>query len=262
MSWKETFNAKQIKKNMFVRKSVLNDPYIIKQRCSKGGTKSRMIDENGVCKTNIVYEISSADFKPLVETWCKTHKKQRILCEDLPDILGLPANEIMIFYLNEEDGYKVFQYQLYSPKLMYHGGWFTDDPFTVRFALSSDLKELPLNSKEKEAIDNKDKAKRKLNFNNMLFKDNIIDAFKKYGYHLHTYDGGLTYILDNYYNDSTLKGYNQFIEEALDYYINHIVKDLGCKITIPKPSSKNRCRESWDTLISMTNIDMIEPKKD
>ena len=250
--WKEY--AIEIKKNMFLHADntdTICHPYIIRL-----GLKTRPNDENGVLKTNKVYQLKLGDIKPIIENWVKTNKKDRVCTDDLPEILD--TKDRMVFFCNDEKATYTIYNNGYST---WHASgwnteWLNDNDYLV-FALFNDMKELPKNAKEQAILKAKELSQRKVNLNNLILKDNLIRAFRKAGFELTTYDAGKTYRIDPQDNYERGTNYNDFIETAIDFYVNHcIAKELGCKIPICKVPHKNGHREPWDDLIDMEHIDI------
>lgn len=247
MDWKKEINYTEVKQNIFLHAndtSTIYHPKVI-----KSGLKTRPFDPDGVLKGNKLYVINSDDIKPLIVKWANKHKSD-VCVDDLPAILDI--KDRMVFFYDSDDNIPRYRIYNHEKDKWSYDGWYTDKPFIVKFALFSEMKELPLNDKEKEAKDKKDLAKRKLALNNLVLKDNIIAAFKKEGYTIEIYDDEKEFALDR-------DEYNDFIEAAIDHYINNVLlKDLGCKVHVPKPYKRNGFREPWDTIIDMENIDIIE----
>ncbi len=119
------------------------------------------------------------------------------------------------------------------------------------------MKEVEKNAKEQARLDAKELSQRKVNLNTLVVKDNLLAAFKKAGFELSTYDAGKTYRIDPQDNYDRAANYNEFIETAIDFYVNHcILKELGCKAHICKVPHKNGHREPWDDIIDMEHIDI------
>lgn len=246
MDWKKEIEYKEIKQNIFVHAGDTNTLY--HPKVIKTAIKSRSFDPDGMWKGNKLYQIDSDDIKSLIVAWANKHKSD-VCVDDLPTILGM-NDRMVFFYNNDEDNVPRYRIYNYEKDKWSYGGWYTDKPFVIKFALFSEMKQLPLNDKEREFKDKKDLAKRKVALNNLILKDNIIAAFKKEGYTIEMYDDGKEFALDR-------DEYNGFIEAAIDHYINNVVlKELGCKVHVPKPASRKGVRENWDSIIDMENIDI------
>lgn len=256
--WKDL--TKEIRKNIFLHASdtkIIYHPNII-----AAGVKTRPTDEEGVYKTNKMYQMRIGDIKPLLLEWLKQSKTNRIVSTNLPDALGI--NDRMVFFGTDN----ITNYIIYNNGYYYSDkGWGSkwedknDDDY-IEFALFSEMKEVEKNAKEKARIEAKQLSQRKIKFNTLMFKDNIIAAFKKEGFNLISYDAGKRFKINSEYNTATgyhedLGAYNRFIEKAIDYYINNaIVNELGCKIHVPKPDNKKGIRYYYDDIIDIENIDI------
>lgn len=215
------------------------------------GIKSRPFDPDGILKTNKMYEVEASYIKRIGKDYMEKHKTDKLTIDDLPDILGIP-NETLVFFRDDENS----KYYMYI-KDAYHNGWNISG--TIRFALLSEMIELKSNPKEKEALAKKQEAEKKLKFNSLVLKDNIIEAFKKAGYSLVSYDNGHTFRIQSPHHNRLGERlpFMNFIEEAIDFYINNnILKDLGCTVHVPEPSSLKKGRQAYDDIISMKDIDL------
>ena len=248
MDWKKEIKHKEFKQNIFVHAddaSTLYHPKVIKV-----AIKSRSFDPDGMWKGNKLYEIHSDDIKPLIVKWANKHKSD-VCVDDLPAVLDM--NDRMVFFYNDDDNVPRYRIYNHEKDKWSYDGWYTDKPFIVRFALFSEMKELPLSTKEQEFKNKKDLAKRKVALNNLILKDNIVAAFKKEGYLLEAWDEKEYRLM---YKPEA-KDYNDFIEAAIDHYINNVLlKDLGCKVHVPKPASRKGIREAYDNIIDMEHIDI------
>lgn len=250
--------AKEVKCNIFLHKSDTNSIY--NPKVIKAGIKSRPTDENGVYKTNKMYQLPMKDIKPILLKWVKDNKKDKLSDVDLPDALGI--KDRMVFFRDDRKVRWVIYNNGYSSWMP--GTWDSDwlDENWLCFALFGEMEELKKNAKEKACLEAKQLSQRKVKLNTLMFKDNIIAAFKKEGFALVSYDAGKKFRIDNCYNSRTgcyedMDAYNRFIEKAVDYYINdRIVKELGCKIHVPKPDNKKGVRYHYDDIIDLENIDI------
>lgn len=246
MDWKKEIKHKEVKQNIFVHAedaSTFYHPKVIKV-----AIKSRSFDPNGMWKGNKLYEINSDDIKPLIVKWANTHKSD-VCVDDLPAVLDM--NDRMVFFYNANGDIPRYRIYNHEKDKWSYDGWYTDKPFILKFALFSEMKELPLTAKEQEFKNKKELAKRKVALNNLILKDNILAVFKKAGYPLELYDNEKEFHIPEYAH------YNNFIEAAIDHYINGVLlKDLGCKVHVPKPVSRKGFREAWDSIIDMESIDI------
>lgn len=248
MNWKEDLKHTEIKQNIFLHAGDTNTIY--HPKVIKVAIKSRPFDPDGVWKGNKLYEINSEDIKPMIVAWANKHKSD-VCVDDLPTILGM--NDRMVFFYNDDDNVPRYRIYNHEKDKWSYDGWYTNKSFVIRFALFSEMKKLSLNAKEQAMHDQKELAKRKVVLNNLVLKDNIAAAFKKHGYLLEAYDEKEYRLM---YQPGA-KDYNEFIEAAIDHYINDVLlKDLGCKVHVPKPSSRKGYREAYDNLIDMETVDI------
>lgn len=248
MSWKD--NATIVKRNIFLHADDTNSIYYPK--VLPMGLKTRPVDEKGVYKSNVIYEISSDVFKPLAEAWAKKNNLN-VTRDNIAEILGID-DRIVMYYNDENSGsHNYTLYYLAQPYIWKDDEHWHKKEFTLQFAVFKEMKLLPLTDKERTIKEQQELIKRKVALNNLILKDNIIAAFKKHGYLLETYN-------DKKYNLMYRPGsndYNVFIEAAIDHYINDVLlKDLGCKIHVPKPSSRKGTRSVYDSIIDMESIDI------
>jgi len=239
----------EIKQNIFLHKYDADNK---RSNIVRHGIKNRPFDPDGVLKADKMYEVEAAYIKRIGEDYMKKHKLDKLVVDDLPDMLEIP-NETLVFFHDDTNS----KYYLYI-KDAYHDGWNVSG--TVTFALLSEMLEVKSTTREKEALVRKQAIEKKINLNNLILRDNLIGAFKKAGYSLETW-GGRTYrIVDK----PESKTYSDFIEAAIEYYVNDILlKDLGCTVHIPKPSNLKKGRQAYDDIISMKDIDLnLEGVKD
>lgn len=232
----------EIKQNIFLHRYDADNK---RSNIVRHGIKNRPFDPDGVLKANKMYEVEASYIKRIGKDYMKKHKLDKLVVDDLPDILEIP-NETLVFFHDDTNS----KYYLYI-KDAYHDGWNVSG--TVTFALLSEMLEVKSTSKEKEALARKQAIEKKINLNNLILRDNIITAFKKAGYSLETWSNRTYRIVDK----SESKTYSDFIEAAIDHYVNDILlKDLGCTVHIPKPSNLKKGRQAYDDIISMKDIDL------
>ena len=252
MSWKD--NATIVKRNIFLHANDTHPMYYPK--VLPMGLKTRPVDENGVYKSDIIYEISSDVFKPLAEAWAKKNNSD-VTRANIAEILGID-DRIVLYYNDDRHGsYNYILYHLEPCHWKDDEHWWMQE-FTLRFAVFKEMKLLKLNNKEQAIKEQQELIKRKVTLNNLILKDNIAAAFKKYGYLLEAWNDKEYRLM---YRPGS-KDYNAFIEAAIDHYINDVLlKDLGCKIHVPKPASRKGIRSAYDNIIDMESID-IEGEQD
>lgn len=251
--WKEY--AEEIKRNIFLHITDANS--IFHPKIIKAGLKTRPIDEEGVLKTNKMYQMRIGDIKPFILKWVKDNKETQVSSEDLPEILGI--NDRMIFFQSDPKT----KWLIYNNKYSYWEhktwdiNWVNNDEYLV-FAVFKDMEEVEKNTKEKERLAAKQLSESKARLNSLIIKDNLIAAFKDAGFNLISYDSGKTfYIANNDPNTRYATSYNEFIEKAIEFYVNNgIAKELGCKIHICKVPRRNGYREPYDKIIDLEHIDI------
>ena len=248
--WKEYAN--EVKKNIFLHTSDTNSIY--HPKIIKAGLKTRPTDEDGVLKTNKMYEIKVGNIKPIILQWVKDHKANKVSDEDLPEILGI--KDRMVFFRDD----RMVRYIIYNNGYStWNTGWDSDwlDESWLMFALFSEMEEVKRNAKEQARFDAKQLSQRKVNLNSLVVKDNLLAAFKKAGSELVSYDAGKTYRIKPQDDYAPATAYNEFIEKAIEFYINEgIAKDLGCKINVCSVPHRNGHREPWDDIIDLEHIDI------
>ena len=136
MSWKDL--AKEIKKNIFLHADDTNSIYYPK--VLPIGLKTRPVDEKGVYKSNVIYEISSDVFKPLAEAWAKKNNSN-VTRANIAEILGI--DDRIVMYYNDENGGS-HDYTLYYLARSYNiwkgdEHWYKKE-FTLRFAVFKEMK--------------------------------------------------------------------------------------------------------------------------
>lgn len=250
--WKEY--VEEIKRNIFLHVKDTNSVY--HPKIIKAGLKTRPTDEEGVLKTNKMYQIRIGDIKPFILKWAKDNKEPKVSDENLPEILGI--DDRMVFFQGDRKPRWVIYnngYSSWEPNT-WDKDWLNDDEYLV-FAIFKDMKKVKKSAEEQRRIEAQQLSQRKVNLNSLVVKDNLLNAFKKAGFELATYDAGKTFRIKPQDDYAPATSYNEFIEAAIDFYINNsIAKDLGCKIHICKVSRRNGHREPWDDIIDMENIDI------
>ena len=257
--WKDL--AKEIKKNIFLHADDTNSLYY--PDIITAGIKARPTDEKGIYKTNKMYQMRIGDIKPLLLEWLKRSKADCIISKNLPDALGI--NDRMVFFrMDDTLKYIIYNNGYYNFDKGWGDTWEdkNNDNY-IEFALFSEMKEIEKNAKEKAILEERALTQRRIKFNSLVIKDNLLAAFKKAGYPLTSdNNSGTLFSIDQKYNYSTGtyengQAYNKFIEAAIDHYVNNVIaKDLGCKIHIPTPSAKKGVRYFYDTIIDIEQIDI------
>lgn len=225
------------------------------------GYKTRPIDINGVYKPKIMYEITiyEEDKNKIVKDMeqgiyqkhCSNiygHISVREFFEQyLPDrnvILRNVDNIGSLFNRNRKgfvDNYTVVEGMTSK---------------TFQFALIDDFERLPPSKKEQERININKSLIANQRMAELTVVDTIKEKLKEQGIicTVNTYNSrkGTSKILKT--NDCG--SYNKLVELALDYYLNDIVKDLGCILHV-KPLHKNRSkpRTYCDDLVPLETIE-------
>ena len=116
-----------------------------------------------------------------------------------------------------------------------------------------DFVKCPQTKKELQILEkvNNRKAIQKLNM--LVVKDNLLKILNDKGYDCICYDAEMSTI-----EYKSKKGYNALVKDALEYYLNNIVlKELGCKLTIPKVAA-NHAYGQGDPLCYIGDIKITE----
>ena len=200
--------------------------------------KHRGTDIYGTWKATEAYEIelkiSDKEVKFLLNR--KPSYSDFVSTEDavkyLSDIGLLPKERLYLF--NSD-----FHYNWINPD-----GFLPDTPPYLRTGTAklivfaySDFVKLEPTKKEKAIIDKLEMRKKMQNLNGMVVADNIIKVLKDNNYEIdlekpNQWREHAAF----FFHDK--KAFNALVKDALEYYLNNIVlKDLGCKITVPKQKS-------------------------
>lgn len=101
---------------------------------------------------------------------------------------------------------------------------------SIMIYLKSDFTELPFTKKQLEVQELINKREKMEKFNNLVVGDDVVKLLNDKGYKVYKETRG-----NNYISFNSVAGYNKLIKEAIEYYLNNIVlKELGCKMTMPK----------------------------
>lgn len=250
-------------KNMYIASA----EYDFNMRCkgkhtiSHQGYKTRSTDINGVYKPKIMYEITikEEDKDKIIEDM-----EQGIYQKHCSNIYGhISVREFFEQYLPDRNVILRNVDNIGSLFNRYKKG-FVDDytvfenmtSKTFQFALIDDFERLPPSKKEQERID----VNKCLMANQRMAELTIVDTIKD-----KLKEQGVTCTVDTYnlrkgiskvLRTNDYKSYNKLVEVALDYYLNNIVKDLGCILHI-KPLHKNRTkpRTYYDDLIPLETVE-------
>lgn len=99
-----------------------------------------------------------------------------------------------------------------------------------------DLKVLELTKKEKEWMEENSKKETRAKFNGMVAKDVIVDQMNK-----KEHDYTIIVEGNRYLKCNKIRGWNKLLKDSIEYYLNNVVlKDVGCKIKVPKQTSAHK----------------------
>jgi len=205
---------------MFIRERDLNYSNAILH----GGVKSRPCCMEDIYKTNSIYKVRvTPEFTAAVKDYAMSKGVTYLTVLDLPGVLGI--RDKIVLYSSES------MHTFWTMK------WGFAEDFPIYFGLASEFEKLPRTKKQQSLIDEKNKKEAHVTMVNLSVKDNLIEILKKKGFLLNKCYGMESYSF------STKESYNKFVEEALQYYLNHIVNEnnLGCNIKI-RPTKKNYTR--------------------
>ena len=94
--------------------------------------------------------------------------------------------------------------------------------------------EVPLTKGEQEKLKVKESLDRKASFHALVAKDVLVTTLNEHEYQVSVSNNRYLYF-------TKVKGWNKLIKEALEYYLNNeVLKDTGCKITIPKVRNQHK----------------------
>ena len=218
--------------------------------------KNRMVDIKGVWKATEAYQLN-LDAKDMF-TLLKQHKYNQpsISTQELINHFikeGLLPDNKRLFIYNSDWHYDFLNVRGFFCKDE-DGNAYRHDETTLTVFCADDFVQLPKTKKELEiekAIENR-KAMQKLN--NLVIKDNLLKALNDKGYECTCYEGNGM----NTVRYDSKKAFNALVKDAIEYYLNDIVlKELGCKITVPKQKS-NHCYGYGDILCFLGDIQITE----
>jgi succinate dehydrogenase flavin-adding protein (antitoxin of CptAB toxin-antitoxin module) len=130
----------------------------------------------------------------------------------------------------------------------------------VVFAIS-DFKKCKPTKKEQEIIDTLNNRKKMQNLNNIAVVDNIVKVLRNNNYEIDLEKANQWREHDAFFFHDK-KAFNTLVKDALEYYLNNIVlKDLGCKITVPKQKSTHGYKYD-DVLCYVGDIELEEGVQD
>lgn len=220
--------------------------------------KHRPTDLKGVYKAVEAYEVelhmSDKEVQFLLNK--QPSYKDFVSAEDAVKYLkakGILPNERLLIFNND------WRYNFINPD-----GFLASKPPYIRtpntklivFAVN-DFKKCDPTKKEQEMINALNTRSKMQNLNNMVVADNIIKVLKDNNYAVDLEKANQWREHDAFFFHDK-KAFNVLVKDALEYYLNNIVlKDLGCKITVPKQKSTHGYKYD-DVLCYVGDIKMNE----
>ena len=200
--------------------------------------KHRPTDIYGVYKATEAYEVELHMSDKEIQFLLNKQPSYRdfVSAEDVVKYLrtkGILPNERLLLFNND------WKYNWVNPD-----GFLVDTPPYIRtpnaklivFAVS-DFKKCEPTKKEQAIIDTLNNRKKMQNLNSMVVADNIIKVLKDNKYEIELHKANQWREHDAFFFHDK-KAFNALVKDALEYYLNNIVlKELGCKVTVPKQKS-------------------------
>jgi len=218
--------------------------------------KSRPTDIEGVYKATEAYQVhlDKADIKTLFNAKSNRNYENINGCE-IPEYyskLGLLpkerlyiSNDIWVYNFLTKDGFKHFTKS---------GDLARTQEYDLIVFTHSDFVKLQPTKKEQEIINKLANRNKMQNLNRMVVADNIIKTLQDNNYDVRLYKSNREYDAFFFQNK---KSFNALVKDALEYYLNNIVlKELGCKITVPKQKSTHGYKYD-DVLCYVGDIEMV-----
>lgn len=215
--------------------------------------KSRGIDIYGVWKATKAYEITVGpdDMEELCKYYQFYSLSTRRFIEHCKKTGILPDNKR--YYVRNSDwsggfvrkdlGFISFEGE--SPR-------YRPEAKLIVFSIDDFVKCKPT-KKELQIIERVNDRKAAQKLNALVVKDNLLKILNDKGYECMYYDGEMSII-----QYKSKKGFNALVKDAIEYYLNDIVlKELGCKITVPKQKSNHTYCPN-DPLCYMGDIKITE----
>lgn len=226
----------------------------IKDRGIFTAKKNRMLDIEGVWKATKAYRLD-LDEKDMIELIKMSKWNQPTISTEATIKYyikqGLLPNNKRLFIYNQDWHYNFLTVRGFLVKS--DNGLERDNKGSIIVFNIDDFVKLEPTKKEKEILKevNNRKATQKLNM--LVVKDNLLKALNDKGYDCICYDVEMPTI-----EYKSKKGYNALVKDAIEYYLNNIVlKELGCKITLPKVKS-NHAYGQGDSLCYIGDIQITE----
>lgn len=216
--------------------------------------KNRMIDIQGVWKATEAYQIDldTSDMITLIKM--SKYNQPSISTEDIVRHCVkeglLPSNKRLFLY-NKDWHYNFLTVRGFLVEGK--DGLERSDTGSVIVFCVDDFVKLEQTKKEKEIIKNVENRKASQKLNSLVIKDNLLKILNDKGYDCTCYTGEMSTIEYN-----SKKGFNALVKDAIEYYLNDIVlKELGCKITVPKQKSNHEYGHN-DPLCYIGDIQITE----
>ena len=217
--------------------------------------KTRMIDIQGVWKATEAYQLN-LDAKDMIDFIKRSKYNQpsistQVLIERFVEE-GLLPDKKRLFIYNADWHYDFLNARGFWCKDE-DGNVYRNSEATLIVFCVDDFVKLEQTKKEKEIIKNIENRKASQKLNNLVIKDNLLKILNDKGYDCTCYTGEMSTIEYN-----SKKGFNALVKDAIEYYLNDIVlKELGCKITVPKQKSNHEYGHN-DPLCYIGDIQITE----
>lgn len=216
--------------------------------------KNRMIDIEGVWKATKAYRLD-LDEKDMIEL-IKVSKwnQPTISTEETVKYYikqGLLPDNKRLFIYNQDWHYNFLTVRGFLVKG--DEGLTRDNKGSIIIFNIDDFVKLEPTKKEKEIKANVENRKATQKLNLLVVKDNLLKILNDKGYDCICYTGEMSTI-----EYKSKKGYNALVKDAIEYYLNNIVlKELGCKITVPKVKANHEYGQG-DPLCYIGDIQLTE----
>lgn len=234
------FKIEVLKKNTFMNNYCYNNDD--RFSLTSAGYKTRMVDYRGVYKSNKLYQITLTrkDMIELAKT--ATDNEYSIELSDICKALEIDPKHVVCYY-NSNDGLPNHVWNK-SFKNFYRNT--TVDEIIYWFALKEDFVRCEPTAKELEIAKNVREREANVTMLNAFAKDNIVRKLKERGHNF--------VIRDNAFYLPKTEEYNRFLDKAIEYYLNDIVKELKVTTkshTVNRP--KQHIRTSSDCIFTLSD---------
>lgn len=215
--------------------------------------KHRPTDIKGVYKATEAFqlELDAKDIPGLI-----TNKHGELGCSTVWDVVdyykakGLLPNERLLVH-NDNYTWDFVNRNGFNPN---KPPYIRKDTVTLTVFAISDFVKLKPTPKEKAILDKLDNRSKMQSLNTMVFKDNLLKVLKDNNYEVSLRNATKEHSAI-YFNNK--KSFNALTKDAIEYYLNNIVlKDLGCKITVPKQNTTH-CYKYDDPLCYIGDVEMV-----